>query len=120
MNTATRVYGRNFAVQRAKSFQFSLKSLGVCALVLGLLMSALGVVYAKDLNRRLFIEYQNVQQESQNYQVEWNKLLLEQGAWSTQSRIQTLAQNSLNMVVPSSKNIVYVEDDQDVMLADNR
>lgn len=108
MNTATRVYGRSFVARKAESFRFSLKQLGISALVLGLLVSAFGVVYAKDLNRRIFIEYQQVQQQAQKYQVEWNKLLLEQGAWTTQSRIQQMAQTELNMFVPSAKDIVFV------------
>ena len=102
MNTAARVYTRSYAVTKL--------NMGVVALVLGLLLSAFGVIYAKDLNRRLFIQYQDLQQTEQQYQVNWSKLLLEQGAWSTQSRIQWFAQKQLNMVIPSSRDIVMVED----------
>ncbi len=114
MNTATRVYTRSFAAKRKADIHFSALHVGVIALVFGLLLSAFGVVYAKDLNRRLFVHYQNLQQAEQQYQVEWSKLLLEQGTMSTQSRIQMLAQKQLNMVVPSSKHIVLVEDETSV------
>ncbi|MCB1827928.1 MAG: cell division protein FtsL [Coxiellaceae bacterium] len=118
MNTATRVYGRNYAARKANTWSFSLKQVGVSLLALGLLLSAFGVVYAKDLNRRLFIQYQGLQREAQGYQVQWSKLLLEQGAWSTQSRIQRLAQKQLNMVIPTSRKVVFVEDERETF-ADN-
>lgn len=73
-------------------------------------LSAFAVVYVKDLNRRLFIDYQVLQQVRQQYEVEWNKLLLEQSTWSTQARIQTLAQTQLNMIYPKQKNIVIIKE----------
>ena len=70
-------------------------------LVLTIFISAVGVVYMKDLNRRLFIQYQGLQQEQQQAQVRWGQLLLEESAWSTQARVQHLARTRLNMVLPS-------------------
>lgn len=118
MNTATRVYGKSYLQKKTTYFRLSLTSFFVGVLVLGLLISAFGVIYAKDLNRRLFIQYEDLQQQEQYYQVEWSKLLLEQGAWSTQARIQRLAQQQLNMVIPSTRNVVFVED-AGVTFADN-
>jgi len=109
MNTATRVYDRGFVRRSDASIQISARQWGVIALVFGLLLSAFGVVYAKDLNRRLFIQYQGLQQAQQQYQVSWSKLLLEQGALSTQSRIQVIAQRELHMVTPFSRDVVLVE-----------
>ena len=109
MNTATRVYGRGIVKRGGASIRFSGLHLGMMTLVLGLLLSAFGVIYAKDLNRRLFIQYQGFQQAQQQYQMDWSKLLLEQGALSTQSRLQMLAQKQLHMVIPSSRDIVLVE-----------
>lgn len=108
MNTATRTYERNLTGLH----------IGTLILLLALLLSAFGIVYAKDLNRRLFIQYQDQQLAQQQYQVEWSKLLLEQGALSTQSRIQLLAQNQLNMVTPKSRDIVLVES-EGAMFAEN-
>jgi cell division protein FtsL len=79
------------------------------ALVVLLLMSAFSVIYLKDLSRRMFIRYQHLQQVQQNDEVEWSKLLLEEGAWSTQARIQNIASTQLNMVMPAMKNIVMIE-----------
>jgi len=118
MNTATRVYNRGFSARKRGYFSLSSLHLGMMTLVLGLLLSAFGVVYTKDLNRRLFIQYQGLQQMQQQYQVGWSKLLLEQSTWSTQSRIQRLAQRQLSMVTPASHNIVLVEDESET-LAEN-
>ncbi len=117
MNVATRAYNRGVTKREIASIRFSGLSLGITALALGLLLSAFGVIYAKDLNRRLSIQYQGSQQAQQQYQADWSKLLLEQGTWSTQSRIQLLAQRQ-NMIIPSSHNIVLVEDENET-LAEN-
>jgi len=71
--------------------------------------SAVGVVYMKDLNRRLFIQYQGLQQDEQQSDIEWGKLLLEQSAWSTQTRVQSVATDNLGMVMPSRQNITLVD-----------
>lgn len=91
-------------------FSLTKNSIILAMAIIALLLTAFGVVYLKDLNRRLFIEYQSLQQNRQQYEVEWSKLLLEQSTWSTQSRIQSIAQNQLGMVMPTSKNIVMVEE----------
>lgn len=82
----------------------------VTALVFSILLSAFTLIYTKDLNRRLFIQYHNAQQQQQQYQIEWGKLLLEQSAWSTQARIQRIAQQHLSMMAPAAKDVVMVEE----------
>ena len=83
--------------------------LWVGGLVILLIVSAFSVIYLKDLSRRLFIRYQHLQQVQQHDEVEWSKLLLEEGAWSTQARVQNIATTQLNMIMPSMKNIVMIE-----------
>ena len=110
MNTATRVFdARGFRMNATDVWQISRHGLVIAILSLMLIISAFGVIYLKDLNRRLFIHYQNAQQTEQNYTVQYSKLLLEQSAWSTQARVQRIAQTKLNMIVPSAKNVVMVE-----------
>lgn len=87
----------------------------ITAMVACLLFSAFGVIYLKDLNRRLFIQYDAVQQQAHRSDTEWGKLLLEQSTWSTQSRIQSVASLKLGMLMPHSNDIVMVE--RDVALA---
>ena len=73
------------------------------------LSSAFSVIYLKDLSRRLFMQYQTLQQDQLQNETERSKLLLEEGAWSTQSRIQDLANSRLDMQLPATKQIVMIE-----------
>lgn len=77
--------------------------------LVAVIVSAFFVVYIKDVNRRLFIDYQEQQQLAQKLRVEYNQLLLEQSTWSTQDRIQKLAGERLQMQIPSSNEIVVVK-----------
>ena len=77
-------------------------------LIVLLLVSAFSVIYLKDLSRRLFIHYQQLQQVQEQREIEWSKLLLEEGAWSTQARVQNIATTQLNMVAPTAKQIVMI------------
>lgn len=94
--------------RRAASETIPLKhQLAMGVLLVLLLCSAFSVIYLKDLSRRLFIQYQQLQKIQQKNEIETSKLLLEKGAWSTQSRIQEMANVRLNMETP--KNIVMIE-----------
>lgn len=73
-----------------------------------LLTSAFSVIYFKDLSRRLFIRYQHLQQVQEQREIEWSKLLLEEGAWSTQARVQNIATTQLNMIAPTAKQIIMI------------
>ena len=110
MNTAIRaITAEGIRAGKKGIFRITFRGLGVTILVFGLLFSALGVIYMKDLNRRLFIQYQALQAQKAQSLIQWGKLLLEQSTWSTQSRIQRIAQKQLGMIVPSAKDIVLVE-----------
>lgn len=76
------------------------------ALLAWLFFSALALVYIKDLNRRLSRDYQRLQKQYVGLQTEWEKLLLEQGTWTSQERIQWVAQHELNMHMPRGNDIV--------------
>lgn len=111
MNTAVRtVDARGYNMAHTGVWKISRQGIAMAVLFLMLVITAFGVIYLKDLNRRLFIQYQNLQQVQQQYQVQYGRLLLEQSAWSTQSRIQRIAQNKLNMTMPVAKKIVMVEE----------
>lgn len=108
MNTAVRAIPGQ--VGQGLRINLSLGNMIVAMLFVAVLITAFGVVYIKDSNRRMFIHWQNLQQQQQQYQVQWGKLLLEEGALTTQSRIQAKAQR-LGMVVPQAKDIVMVEEE---------
>ncbi len=77
-------------------------------LLIVVLISALGLIYVKDSNRRLMGQLQTLQISREQLQMSWSQLLLEEGAWTAQTRIQQIATKQFGMVMPVSKSIVVV------------
>lgn len=110
MNAITRVYNQQVRYNPFVGFVVNSRAIAVAILFLCVFASAVGVVYMKDLNRRLFIQYQGVQQAKQQYDIDWGKLLLEQSTWSTQARVQSIARHNLQMVMPSRGSVTLVDE----------
>lgn len=81
----------------------------VVALVLGVMGSALGVVYAKYESRKLFVELQQLQNKRDAMNVEWGQLQLEQSTWATHGRIDRVARKKLGMINPSHETVVIIK-----------
>lgn len=94
---------------RNPTINFHLPELKILIMVFLLLVSALGIVYVKDLNRRLFIAQHKLQTHSEQLKSDSNKLLLEQSAWAAQARVQRVAQQQLQMQIPSSANVIVIK-----------
>ena len=109
MNAVARAAFTEDNFVRGISFNFDLPELRILILIFLLLISALGVVYVKDLSRRLFITYHKVQLETEKLQVDGNKLLLEQSAWGAQQRVQVVAQRQLQMQIPPSTDVMMIK-----------
>ena len=99
MNTAIRVLTAGYITPNFKPIRIPM---GFRLLVLSALLvfSALGLVYVKDLHRRLLIHYQEIQAIKASNLTQNGKLLLEKSAWSVETRIQHIAQHKLAMNVP--------------------
>ncbi len=111
MNTAARALAHgSFSRENLFSRFFEQQSMTFILLVTLVLTSAFAVIYVKDMNRRLFVELQTLQSSRDRLHEEWGQLLLEQSTWATQSRIQHVAQDRLDMVMPSSQDIKIVEE----------
>ncbi|MFT7177793.1 MAG: cell division protein FtsL [Oceanospirillaceae bacterium] len=81
--------------------------LGFLLLVL-LVMSAQSVVFSS-FQARGHINYLHQLERDRNaMQIEWGQLLLEQSAWASHSRVETLVSEQLEMSVPLAKQIVVV------------
>jgi len=81
------------------------------ALLLGgcVFFSALGVIYYKHASRQLFIKLQHLQQEIESLQLEWSQLLLEQGTWGSATRVEQIARERLQMVLPEPSDVVVLK-----------
>ncbi|MBS0290554.1 MAG: cell division protein FtsL [Proteobacteria bacterium] len=75
--------------------------------------SAIAVVYYTHQSRQHFTTLQSLQQEIESLQVEWGQLLLEQGTWSSDARVERLARERLQMTLPESSTVVVVENQKD-------
>ena len=89
-----------------------MKSVGAAIVLLMLLAvigSALGVVYAREQNRRLFVEYTQVQKDRDELNVEFTRLELEQATWAETNRIDQVARGQLGLVSPAPTDTVVVK-----------
>lgn len=78
-------------------------------LALVIVMSAMSVVELRHRNRTTFIHLQSLLQARDELEVEWSKLLLEEGAWSQHRRIESTATRKLGMRMPNSARMVMVD-----------
>ena len=77
-------------------------------LAAAVLVSAVGIVYAKHQGRRLFVELQALQGQRDALDVEWGRLQLEQSTWATHGRVDKLARERLQMTVPAPQATVIL------------
>lgn len=77
-----------------------------CFVVLAL---ATAVIHLKHRHRVLFTELEQLKNSRDAHNIEWGKLLLEEGTWSQQLRIETIARSKLNMAIPQYNQIVVVK-----------
>ncbi len=101
----------------ATSTALSKPSFGTLLLGILVLITGLAIIYVADLNRQLNIELQTAQSAQNQLRVDWGKLLLEETTWSTQERIQALAQGRLGMQNPNIKQIVMISTSPTPILA---
>lgn len=82
--------------------------LAISMLALLVVGSSLAVIYASYDYRRLFNQHQMLVRETDNYRIEWGQLLIEQSTWGSNSRVEKVATESMDMRAPSSKEIRLV------------
>jgi cell division protein FtsL len=75
-------------------------------LVIMLISTAVGVVYARHESRKLFVGLQQLERERDDLNIEWGRLQLEQGAWSSHGRIERIAREKLEMRMPDDSTMV--------------
>ena len=66
---------------------------------------ALGVVSSQHKARKLFAALQKEKDRSQQMEVEWGQLQLEQGTWAMPARIENIASAKLHMKLPDQGSV---------------
>lgn len=80
-------------------------------LLLVVVMCALSVVTSQHRGRKLFIELQKGKEYAQQMEVEWGQLQLEQSTWAAPARVEKIASRQLQMQLPRSEQIQFVQID---------
>lgn len=78
-------------------------------LVLSVFVSGLYVVISQHQSRKLFVEIQSLEKKQASLNEEWTRLLLEQSTWATDSRIESVSRNELNMVAPGADVMLVLD-----------
>jgi cell division protein FtsL len=75
-------------------------------LVVAVIASAIGVVYARHESRRHFVELDRLTNERDNLNFEFGRLQLEQATWAENNRIEQIARGRLGMVSPGATEMI--------------
>lgn len=110
MNAATRVSSSQsvFVARKSGVQTWTLQSVAIISLLVLVFVSAFAVVYVRDYQRQLITDLQGLQMEHDNMLTQRSQLLLEQAAWSTQTRVQQVAGQQLGMVFPGQQTMITV------------
>ncbi|PIE25416.1 MAG: cell division protein FtsL [Neptuniibacter caesariensis] len=103
---------RNNAIQFRRPDELFGNFLTVFVLVVLILVSALTVVMSAFEYRQLFNQYQLLEAERDELQVEWGQLLLEQSAWAANNRVEQKSASQLGMKVPEIEQIKVVRNER--------
>jgi len=77
----------------------------IMLLVLFVMASAIGGIYAKHQSRKLFTELQRLNNDRDRMEVEWGQLQIEQSTWSTYARVEQLAREGMKMRPPAAEEM---------------
>jgi cell division protein FtsL len=86
--------------------QLNIPMLVMVAMVI---VSSVGVIYSKHMNRNEFIQLQKLEKQRDLLNEEWGRLLLEQSTWGSPSRVEQQAKTRLDMVVPKADSTVVIK-----------
>ena len=85
------------------------RGLGTAAILwLALMVSGITLVYSKHVMRQKVYELQALQENWDQMQVEWHRMLLEQGTWGGLNRIEQVATDQLRMKIPVADSVIVV------------
>ena len=78
-------------------------------LSMGLLITALAVIYSKYYSRLIFIDIQKQERELDQREVEWGQTQLELTTFAEQNRVESVAREKLKLVMPIHEKTVYIK-----------
>lgn len=105
MNAAARVINQGTLFNGQLANMHMSKSLYLLIfLLIAVLISAFAVVYSTNSYRSTFSLVEQEEIQSNQLQLQWGQLLLEQSSLATPARVEELAREQLKMILPNAKN----------------
>ena len=86
----------------------SLRFFLIALLLLAVLGSAIGIVYARQQHRLAYVELTRLEKERDELNMEFSRLQLEQATWSETNRIEQVATERLGMKSPEGADMVII------------
>lgn len=99
----------NLLAARLLRWLFLPRQAWVAFLLCAVTASAIGVVHSSHLTRSSYAELQKLAREHDDLEYEYERLLLESGAWAGYTRLDRVAQRDLAMVAPRPHEIKVVK-----------
>ena len=113
MNAAAKVINQGTLFNCQLADMHMSKSLYMLVILLvAVLVSALAVVYSTNSYRVTLNKVEQQEQLTHYLQLQWGQLLLEQASLATPARVEELAAEKLQMVLPTSKNTYWLQAQQ--------
>lgn len=110
MNAAARLVHQGIITRHLVVAHLSWRQVGVLMLSVGVLMSAVSIIYVTHVTRLLHATYQHNIVEQDMLHVQRGQLLLERSTMMMQARIQSIAENKLGMIIPDQNSVVIVHE----------
>lgn len=108
MNAAARLVQQNVSRHLVWTHFLNRQQIAMALLMLGVLLSAISIIYVTHMTRILHAAYQRNLAVQDYLHVQHGQLLLERSTWMMQSRIQQFAENNLGMVIPDHKSVKII------------
>ncbi|HEY0180287.1 MAG TPA: cell division protein FtsL [Dokdonella sp.] len=85
------------------------RTTALTVLLVATIASAIGVVYARQQSRVLFVELTALGNERDDLNFEFGRLQLEQATWAENNRIEQIARGRLGMLSPTAAATVVIK-----------
>lgn len=109
MNAASKaLHQSNFFHGHIREMRFSFTHYLQFILFMSVLLSAIAVVYCTNQYRMNLSQLEHARSETNNLELQWGQLLLEEASMNAPSTIESRSAKDLKMVMPESKQTIIV------------
>jgi cell division protein FtsL len=110
MNAAAKVINQaNFFTGHLSDMKISKQVCFILFLSFLVLSSALSVVFVRNEHRLAVSQLEQYKQQSNQLQLQWGQLLLEQASLATPSRIEKVAKQKMHMTLPNPQQVQVLD-----------